>query len=199
MMMLRNSRNVLAFATAVVILSGCATLNQLAALKEVDFSIRDVTQSTLAGIALDGVDEYSDFGAGDMLKLAAALRSKELPLAFTLNLDATNPESNSVSAKMVQLDWTLFLQDKETIRGVVNESIDLPPGKAVGIPVGIEVDLVRFFGSNLTDLVELALNVVGAGGEPSDIRLRARPTINTALGPIRYPGEITIVQARVGS
>jgi hypothetical protein len=99
---------------------------------------------------------------------------------------------------MVGLAWTLLIEDRETISGTVNQLIDLPPGQPQDIPVSIGLDLVQFFDRNLRDLVELALAVSGQGGAPKNIQLRATPTIETPLGPIRYPQPITIVSREVG-
>jgi hypothetical protein len=60
----------------------------------------------------------------------------------------------------------------------------------------MELDLIRFFGSNARDLVELAAAVAGQGNK--EVALRARPTVTTPLGPITYPSEITILRQNVG-
>jgi len=96
------------------------------------------------------------------------------------------------------MDWTLFVQDHETVSGTFDQNLILPPGQRTDVPIPIRLDLVDFFGRNLSDLVELALSVSGHGGEPKDIRVEATPTIQTALGPIRYPQPITILARSVG-
>ena len=72
------------------------------------------------------------------------------------------------------------------------------PGEPTTFPLQIQLDLLEFFEGSARDLGELALNLSGQGGAPADIAIRANPTIQTALGPIRYPGDITIVSATVG-
>jgi len=76
--------------------------------------------------------------------------------------------------------------------------MELPPGQPRDIPVNISLDLFDFFERSGPDLFNLALNLLGVGGEPSRVSLRAVPTVNTALGPITYPQPITIVDRRVG-
>ncbi|MEO1480396.1 MAG: hypothetical protein AAFV01_17675, partial [Bacteroidota bacterium] len=102
------------------------------------------------------------------------------------------------SARLVNFDWTLFLDDAETVSGSYNNETLLPVGQTVGIPLDIRLDLVQFFGNNLPDLVEVALAVADLGGSSKEVRLQATPSINTALGPIRYPGAITVLKADVG-
>ena len=178
---------------------GCTALQELAALRQVDFSLDRVTRATLAGVSLDEIEDYGSVDPLDLVRIANAVRQKSLPFAFTLHVAGRNPEENSVNARLVSMDWTLFLEDRETVSGVFNDEVVLPPGEPVDIPISLELDLYSFFESNARDLIELALSVAGAGGAPKNIRLSAVPTIQTAVGPIRYPGRIDIVSTTVGS
>lgn len=180
-------------------LGSCTTLQQVAALRNVDFEIDGVAQPFLAGIDLERVRSYNDLRPMDVIRLTEAVSRRELPLTFTLLVGAENPESNSVAARMVRFDWTLFLEERETISGVFNREIYLAPGDPQQIPIDISLDLVQFFGENTRDLVELALAVTGQdGGVAKRVMLRATPTINTPIGPIRYPEPVTVVSATVG-
>lgn len=190
---------VLLLLLPVLAFSGCQTLRELASLRKVDFQIDRVAQVQLAGIDLDRVRSYEDVRAQDLLRLGTALTRQEMPLSFQLHLRAENPPDNSVQARLVQMDWTLFLDDKETISGLFDQNIVLPPGEPTDVPIAIELDLVRFFENNLQDLVELALAVSGQGGQPKRVMLQATPTIETPLGPMRYPNPIQIVSREVGS
>jgi protein involved in polysaccharide export with SLBB domain len=60
-----------------------------------------------------------------------------------------------------------------------------------------ELDLYDFFSGRAEDLFGLALAATGAGGQTMNIALRATPTIQTPIGPIRYPSPITIVHRDV--
>jgi hypothetical protein len=62
----------------------------------------------------------------------------------------------------------------------------------------ISLNLIEFFDGSAQDLVELALSLAGQGGASKEISLQATPTVSTPLGPIRYPGPITIVSREVG-
>lgn len=179
--------------------SGCQTLNQIANLRNVDFVIDRVGQANLAGVRLDRVRSYQDLSATDILRVGSALSSGELPLDFVLHLGAENPAENNVDARMVRMDWTLFLDDRETISGVFDENILLPSGEVSDIPIPIQVDLLEFFETGARDMIELALAVSGRNGEPKRIKIRATPTIDTPIGAIRYPNPITIVSRDVGS
>jgi hypothetical protein len=187
-----------ALAALTVLLAGCATLQQLAALRDVDFSVDRVSGVRLAGIDLTGVRSYSDLGVTDAGRLALAVSQRELPMDFRVHLTALNPEDNSVDARLVRLDWTLFLQGRETLSGVFADETLLPRGQPTDVPISVSLDLIDFFEGSARDLFDLAMDIAGQGGEPTEVTLRAVPTVDTALGPIRYPQPITIVSREVG-
>ena len=178
--------------------AGCKTIQEIAALRNVAFAISSVSDAQLAGVDVQRLASYEDLSLTEVTRLGRALLNKELPLDFQLHLTAENPPDNPVQARLVKMDWTLLLDDKETISGVFDDSIVLPPGEPTDVPIPISLNLVEFFEHGVQDLVELALAVAGQGGEPKRIQLKATPTVDTPLGPIRYPQPITIVSKEVG-
>lgn len=178
--------------------SGCATLQQFAALRNVDFSVDRLSDVRLAGIDLASIRSFSDLGFADAGRLALAVSQRDLPMSFRVHLIAENPEENSVDARLVRMDWTLLLQERETLSGVFAEETLLPRGQPTDVPISVNLNLVEFFEGSAQDLLQLALALSGQGGAPAEVTLRATPTIDTALGPIRYPQPITIVSREVG-
>ena len=179
-------------------MSGCATLQQIAALRSVDFSVDRVSNLRLAGVDLGSVASYRDLSLTDVGRLTVAVSQGRLPMDFQLHLTAENPADNSVDARLVRLDWTLLLQGRETISGVFADETLLPRGQPTDVPIGMSLDLIDFFQGSAQDLVELALSLSGRGGSPREVTLRATPSVDTALGPIRYPRPITIVSRELG-
>ncbi|MDX1646584.1 MAG: hypothetical protein R3304_05535, partial [Longimicrobiales bacterium] len=116
-----------------------------------------------------------------------------------LDVIARNPEDNAVDARLVQMDWTLFLEERETVSGVLDREIVLPRGAPTSVPVDVSLNLVEFYEGNARDLFELAQALAGVGGEPKDVALEALPTVQTALGPIRYPSPIRLSTTVGGS
>lgn len=182
-------------ATTVV---GCQTLREVAQLRDVEFALSSVDQAEMAGIQLDRIRGYEDLSTRDALRLTAALSRGELPTQFTLNVAALNPEANGVAAQLVQFDWTLFIEDTETLSGAYNREVRIEPGQVQTLPLTIQMDLLDFFDRGGRDLINLVLSFAGAG-EPTNIRLQATPTIRTPIGPIRYPEPITVVHRDIGA
>jgi hypothetical protein len=176
----------------------CATLQQVAALRQVDFSIDRIEDARVAGIQVDRIRSYDDLSATQLASLGIALAQGRLPLEFRLHLDALNPPENEVTARLLEMDWSLFLDDRETVSGSLQQSYSFPPGQPQDIPITIRLDLLEFFDDNAADLIDLVAAATGQSGTPRRISLRARPTIDTPIGPIRYPQPITIVAREVG-
>lgn len=181
------------------IMQGCQSLREIAALRLVDFAIDNVTDARLAGVQIERLRRYEDLSTTDVLRLSRAVATQELPLQFRLNIAARNPEENGVQARLVRMGWTLLLEDRETISGTLEENYVLPAGQTTTIPLTIELNLVDFFDRNLEDLVNLALSAAGQDGDPTNVKLQARPTIDTPLGEMEYPRQITIVSRDIGS
>ena len=182
----------------VVALSGCATLQQFTALRSVAFSIDRISDVRLAGVDLRSVTSYRELGLADIGRLTLAVSQGDLPMDFRLHLSAENPADNTADARLLRMDWTLLLQDRETISGVFAEETLLRRGQPTDVPISMSLDLIDFFEGSAQDLVELALSLSGQGGSPREVTLRATPSVDTAFGPISYPRPITIVSREIG-
>ncbi len=184
-------------AGLAVVVGGCSSLQQLAALRQVGFALAGVTGGRLAGVDIGKIASGTRLSVLDYGKLTVALARQDVPLDFLVNVEALNPAENKVTAKMVRLGWALYLNDKETIHGVVDTAVVMEPGKPVLMPMRMRVNLVQFFNGPAQDLVDLAAAVAGVNPDPTKISLKASPTIDTPLGPLSYPNPITIVSRTV--
>ena len=195
---MRPLRSSFVIAAAVVVAGGCTGLQQLAALRHVDFSLAGIVGGRLAGIDLTRITSYDKLSPLDVAKVAIALGRKDLPLEFTLNVRAENPSDNKVTAKLIKMGWSLFLDDRETISGVTNQLVELPPGVPQTIPMTMRLNVLQFFDGPAQDIFDLAVALAGADPDARKISLKAVPTIDTPLGPMSYPSPITIVSRTIG-
>ena len=184
-------------AGLAVVVGACSSLQQLAALRQVGFALAGVTGGRLAGVDIAKIASGTRLSVLDYGKLTVALARQDVPLDFLVNVEALNPAENKVTARMVRLGWALYLNDKETIHGVVDTAVVMEPGKPVIMPMRMRVNLVQFFNGPAQDLVDLAAAVAGVNPDPTKISLKASPTIDTPLGPLSYPNPITIVSRTV--
>jgi hypothetical protein len=177
--------------------SSCSTLDQLARLPDLDFHLDRTSDGRLAGVEIDDVRRVSDLQASDYVLIADAVRRGSLPLRFDLHVGAENPAPYNYDLMLERLEWTLLLEDRETVTGILDRNIQIQPSGTTDIPVPVEIDLLDFFEHGASDLAQLALRVAGLGGDPTTVRLRARPTVRTPFGSYRFPNEITIASRDV--
>ncbi len=192
------TRKLLCTLFAVTTLAGCAALQQVGALRQVAFALSGIRGGRLAGVDLSRISAPGSLSALEIGRITVAVARRDLPLELQADVRAENPVDNKLTATMVRLAWTLYLNDKETISGVVDTSLTLPPGEPRIIPVKMRLNLLQFFDGPAESMVDLAIAVAGLNVDPTKITIRAIPTINTRYGPITYPAPITIVSQTVG-
>lgn len=203
--MKRSTTAVLALAGLVVAGiagSGCQTLQQLGNLRKLQFQLGNVQGFTLNGVDISRINQPSDVSPLDMVRLGQAIASKTMPVQFTLNVLAKNPNAPTGTGGaatplyLSRLDWRLKIDGRETVNGVVNQQLAIPAnGQTTTIPLTVGLDLYRFFADRgLNDLINLATAIGGASGSAARLELLAKVQVTVpGLGPISYPGEISIV------
>jgi hypothetical protein len=156
-----------------------------------EFRIQKVANVELAGIFIQEKKSYADLNLLDAGKIATSLASGNLPLKLKLMIDIRNP--NPTLAAMNKLDWILLIDDIEMLRGVSNKRVEIPSQQTVSMPLEFQIDLKQVLtGESANTIYNFAFNLAGAGGEPTRVSLKAKPTIMLGSIPITYPGYITI-------
>ena len=171
---------------------GCTALQQLAALRSVTFAFAGVSDVHIAGIRIGAGSSYASLDLADAARLGTAIVSKEVPIEFVAHVNASNPPENTVSARMVDLDWTLFIEDRQTLAGELSGPVVITPGGTADVPLTVRFDLLQLGSGGARDLFDLALAIAGQGSIQKDLRLELVPTIETSLGPIRYPAPVVV-------
>ncbi len=174
------------------LLSSCATLEGLRAIPDLQVDLDRVEQVHLAGVALDDVDSYRDLSAVDALTLVEAIVSGALPLELVAVLEAENPSSSSAPIDLLTFDWTLFLEQKETVSGQYTHREAIQPGSVDTVQLTVGLDLVEFFDGDKKELMELVARAAGLGGREPEVGLLLRPTLVTPWGTVRYPTDIVV-------
>ncbi len=146
------------------------------------------------------ISSLKDLNILEAAKLLQTFNKKQVPVSFTLNVAAINPNdgtsgTSKSSVTLQSLDWKLLIDGVQTIAGVVNKQIEIPgSNQKTIIPVEMNLDLYEFFGNKgYENLINLALSLGGVSGSASKLTLNAKPTISTPFGPMAYPGEIQII------
>ena len=171
---------------------GCATLQQIAPLRTVRFDFGGVSDVRIAGIPIGEKTSFRSLSVANAARLAAAIAMNEVPLELIAHVHATNPAENAVSARMVALGWTLFVEDRQTLAGGLTSPVSISPGVTSDVPLAVRIDLVQLSQGGARDLFDLGLAIAGQGTLQKDLRLDLVPTIETPLGPIRYAVPVTV-------
>lgn len=177
------------------IVNSCDILDQasqMAMLTKCQFRLTTLTNAKIAGVGVQNKDSYKDFTVMDVAKVTASYAAGSLPLSFTLNVEAKNP--NTKAAGMSKLDWILLIDDLEVLTGITEQRITIPAnGGTETLPMEMKVDLMKVLESrNIESLANFGMNLAGVGNKPTRVALRAKPTIYVGTTPITYPDYITI-------
>ena len=190
--------------TGVLALSSCAALDQMASalanLQRLKFKLSGVRDFRLMGIDLGGKARITDFNALDAVKLVQSYQSRRLPVDFVVDVLAVNPNDGTggtrqTTSTLTGLECRLLIDGQPTVVGNIDQPIEIPgTGQESVIPLRLSLDLLEFFaGKQYDDILNLALAIGGKNRTPARIALDAQPTVSTPVGPITYPGRITIV------
>lgn len=183
---------------------GCAALKSLPTalsnLKQLQFKLEGVNNMSVNGVNVSSVASRGQISLIDVGRLTAAFAQKSLPVQFTLNVAAKNPNTAAAGSNtdlfLRKIAWTLYIDDRPTINGVTEQRLAVPGGgQTVNIPITMSLDLYKFFNDRgFDDMLNLALAIGGAQGSSSRLKMTARVAAEVPpLGVFEYPGEITVV------
>lgn len=178
----------------------CSVYETFVNLSRLKFKLGDINNFKLNEVSIANKSSINDFAALEILKISSAVAQGNLPVSFTVNVEAMNPNDGTggypkTNATLKSFPWRLFIDDKETISGNISSPFEVPgTGEATNIPIQLEFDLISFFkNQGYESLLNLALNLGGYGGSSSRLTVFAKPVVSSALGDISYPEELKIV------
>lgn len=172
--------------------SGCGQLKQLMNFSTCEFRTEKVDNLTLGSVNIQNIKSVSDINLLTMAGLLKTVSSGKLPLQFTINIEAKNP--NEGIAAMNKIEWIAEIDSTELTRGVINERVEIAANSTASFPVHVQTDLLEVFkGKAGKSLINLALNLVGADGQPtSKLAIKVKPSIMIGTYPLSYPGYINV-------
>lgn len=180
----------------------CSVYETLVNISRLKFKLGEVNNFSVNGINISNKSRLQDFTAQQLLQITSAVTRGQLPVSFTLNVQAKNPNDGTggyrkTNATIKSFPYRLMINEKETISGNIGAPVTVPgTGEITNIPFTFSLDLVNFFEEKgYQDLINLALNIGGAGGSTSNLAVFAQPTVTTSFGDITYPKEIKIINA----
>jgi len=189
-------KKVIALIGVAVFLFSCDVAKQLAgayALTQCRYIFQSIGSLTLGGINLQNINSISSLNPLAAANLLAAFASPNgsLPLNFTLNLDVTNPGTQT--ALLNSANYILEIDGMQMTQGSVNRQVQIGSGQKATLPISIGFDLKKVMsGQSLDAIKNLAFNFAGIGGGSSNVTLKLQPSLIVGGTPVSSPDYIPI-------
>lgn len=164
----------------------------MAALTKCEYSFHSAQDPILSGIDVNRVQSYTDLTLLDGIKVVANIKNKNLPFGITANVEVKNP--GTTMAAVNYIDWIAFIDDVQITTGRINNRIEIAAnGGTAVVPIRIETDLFEYLeGDNPKTMLNFGLNLIDAGGQPTRISLKIKPSIKVGSTTIASPEYFTI-------
>jgi LEA14-like dessication related protein len=191
--MMRNLvKQIMVLVLAPILLNSCSLLQEISTLGKCEFRVTTLDNPELAGVDVSRIQSYSDLGIANLAIMTSSIMRGELPLTFTLNVEAKNP--NPATAALNKLEYMAFIDDVQIASGALNQRIEIPANGGIAtIPLQLHTDLIEILKKDSRQaLVNFGLNLADAGNRPTRVSLKVKPTVLVGALEINYPGYFTV-------
>jgi LEA14-like dessication related protein len=190
-MKVKNLKIIIVLLFFSTVFMSCEVLSGALSFVNCKYEFAGFSNPSVAGINISNVTNINNLNAASLLKLSAGILSGSLPLSFTVNINATNP--NSTAAQIAGLDWGIDLNSTNVLSGTLDHSVSIPGngGKTI-IPLTIQTDLLQLFKGESKDHIMSFINhLLNTGEGSSNVAIRIRPSV--MIGGEKIPtGFITL-------
>jgi hypothetical protein len=185
-------KKTIALLLVLTSMAGCSILSELTALSKCEFSFHSAQDPVVAGVDVMRIQTYSDLTFLDGQRLVSNIMQKRLPLGITANVEVKNP--GITTAALNHIEWIAFIDDIQISTGKIEKRIEIPgSGGTALVPIRIESDLFEYLqGDNPKTMLNFALNLVDAGGQPTRLSLKIKPSVYVGSTMVPYPDYFTI-------
>jgi LEA14-like dessication related protein len=155
----------------------CDVLSGVASFVNCKYEFAGFGNPSVAGISLSNITNVNNLNAVSLLKLTTGILSGSLPLSFTANIKATNP--NSTAAQIAGLDWGIDLNSANILSGTLEHAVSIPgSGGHTVIPLTIQTDLLQLFkGESKDNILGFINHLLNTGEDSSNVAIRIRPAV----------------------
>ena len=163
----------------------------MANLVNCEYSLKNISNVTVAGINLKQVAN-GKITAADVIRLAAAITNKSIPLGVDVNMNVKNPTNNKAS--MTKTLWALDINKTQIAQGTKTMSQTIQPKTTSVVPLGVSTDVYKVFSKDGIESLKTFANSFQKDGTSSKLDLRIKPSVNIAGREIQTPNYITITK-----
>jgi hypothetical protein len=185
-------KKILVLFMIISALNGCSILTELTALRKCEFSFHSAQDPVVAGVDVMKIRSFTDLTFMDGQKIVSNILQKRLPFGITANIEVKNP--GLTNAALNYIEWIAFIDEVQISTGRIDKRVDIPAnGGTAMVPVRIESDLFEYLkGDNPKTMLNFALNLIDAGGEPTRLSLKIKPSVYVGNVMLPYPDYFTI-------
>jgi len=174
-------------------LSACAILSEFTALTKCEFRFESAEKPTLSGIDVMSKKSITDFSFMDGQMVLGNILRRTLPFSIVANVEIKNP--GVATAAVNEIEWIAFIDDIRVSDGVIASRVEILPGATSLVPIRIQTDLFEYLeGDNPRTMLNFGLNLVDAGGQPTRLSMKIKPSVMVNGQKLTYPDYFTIAQ-----
>lgn len=177
------------FSSCEVFKSIAEQLQGVANLANCEYTLKDVTNVSIAGVNLKNISN-GNIKAGDVILLAAALKNKQVPLSMNVNINVKNPTAQQ--ALLTAMDWILDIDGTQFANGINNSSYNVNANSTTTIPLTVNTDVYTFFSQGGIESLKNFVSSFSNDGTSSKIALRIKPSISVGTMVIPAPSYIKL-------
>lgn len=181
-----------AFLLLGVMLSSCGAfqqLTQMANLRNCSFDLDKVDNVTVAGI---NVNNLSSFSAADLLKVAACIKAKKVPVEMNVKVGVDNP--GTTDATVTRMQWVCTVDDQSLATGTVAEKFTVPASGSTTIPIKVNMNAYDIFSSSGVEAVKAFVNSFSKEDNTSSrVAVKVKPTVSLGGATVTFPNYITLL------
>lgn len=178
--------------TAIIIQSCSVSKQQIKALEKCTYKVLSADQVSLGGTDVKRLMTGQDLNLASLPGLALGLLRKDVPLKARLNLEITNPTSNT--AAINEFEYKILINRAEIASGFVNQEVKVEGGRSTVVPVDMVANIYPFVTNSkvMNEITEFIKGNKGGGEKKGILTLKIRPSFKVAGSLVKYPGFITI-------
>lgn len=181
-----------AFLLLCIFFISCETfkqLTQIANLKNCSFNLDKVESVTVAGI---NVNNLSGVSAADLLKVAACIKAKKVPVELNVKVGVDNP--GATDATLTRMEWVCTVDDQSLATGTISDKFTIPASSSAAIPLKVNMNAYSIFSSSGVDAVKAFISSFSKEDNTSSrVALKVKPTVNLGSATLSFPNYITLI------
>lgn len=191
---MRNIRSILLLSFLLLGLGSCSVFKGLTAFSKCEFRYHSTTDLSFCRVSMEGKQNSSDFSFQEGVMIMNGLLSGDLPFQLTVNIEARNPGTETAAVSRVE--WIALLDDQELTRGVVEEEIRVESGGGSSlIPLDVSANLIDYLeGEQASAIRNFVLNLMNAGSQESELKLKIKPSVRMGSMMLNYPGYFVLTE-----